>query len=176
MRPLKIGDKVSFLSSTGTGFVIEMNNDGVLVEDENGFQNKYIAEDLVLQQMFVTDFIVLKDSEPLTKNNPQKTISKKAKNLPIIDLHIENLTDSHRDWSNHEIVTLQLKKFHSFLNETEKNRLPKVIVVHGVGSGKLKSEIQLIVRGILGATMYDCDYNVFGKGASIIERKFNWRD
>ncbi|MBU2020054.1 MAG: hypothetical protein KJ941_10465 [Bacteroidetes bacterium] len=175
MKPLKIGDRVSFLSSSGGGRVLDINKNQVLVEDENGFENFHDIHDLVLRLEINIEQVELKDVTVKTVKKPQKTISKKEKDLPILDLHIENLTDSHRDWSNHEIVTFQLRKLDVFLNETERNRLPKVIVVHGVGSGKLKSEIQLKVRGIPGATMHDCHFMAFGKGASVIERKFNWK-
>ena len=51
-------------------------------------------------------------------------------------------------------------------------RIPQFIVVHGKGTGKLKSEIQNLVRDIKGAEMFDADYM---QRASIIEQKYNIR-
>jgi dsDNA-specific endonuclease/ATPase MutS2 len=175
---LKVGDKVSFLSETGHGTILEIQNNQAKVEDESGFLYWYTIDDLVAfmsvtdQNLFETKFEKFEDiPKPRSKENNIQEQTEEWK----IDLHMENLVDYHGLMTNHEIVLTQLSHFNKFLKEAEKARINKMIVIHGVGSGKLKAEIKSIVQGIKGAEMYDADYQKNGAGASIIERKYNVR-
>ena len=176
MKQLKVGDKVGFLHSTGFGIILNISNNLADVKDEIGFVNKYKLSDLVSRIDIPVEEIPIKDNGQYSDKKNALFSSKNIKQFPTLDLHMENLVDSHRDWTNHEIVTFQLKKLSEFLNATAKNKIQKVIIVHGVGTGKLKTEIESIVHGIPGASMFDCDYQTFGKGASFIERKYNWKN
>ncbi|MCY7422175.1 MAG: hypothetical protein LH478_10595 [Chitinophagaceae bacterium] len=64
----------------------------------------------------------------------------------VVDLHIEKLTDSWKGLSNFEILTIQLKEFEKWLDLTIAHRLPNLVVIHGVGSGKLKDEVHDILK------------------------------
>ncbi len=64
----------------------------------------------------------------------------------VVDLHIEKLTDSWKGLSNFEILTIQLKEFERWLDLTIAHRLPNLIVIHGVGTGKLKDEVHDILK------------------------------
>jgi Smr domain len=59
----------------------------------------------------------------------------------VIDLHIEKLTDDWQGLSNHEILTLQLKSFEKYYDLAVAHMLPSLIVVHGLGTGRLREEI-----------------------------------
>ncbi|MEO6916148.1 MAG: Smr/MutS family protein [Chitinophagaceae bacterium] len=63
-----------------------------------------------------------------------------------IDLHMEKLTDRWQNMSSFEILTLQLKEFEKFFDLSVAHRQPSLIVVHGLGSGKLRDEIHEILR------------------------------
>jgi len=64
----------------------------------------------------------------------------------VIDLHIEKLTDSWQHLSNFEILTLQLKDFEKYYDLAIAHHQPDLIVIHGVGAGKLRDEIHAILR------------------------------
>lgn len=64
----------------------------------------------------------------------------------VVDLHIEKLTDNPTSLSNFEKLALQLKTFEKFYDLAVANRQPTFIVVHGIGSGKLRDEIHEILR------------------------------
>jgi hypothetical protein len=75
---------------------------------------------------------------------PQKTSVAKQRIKDLtkeIDLHIEELVDSHSGLTNHEILSIQLERFEKELQYCISNGIKKLIVIHGVGNGKLKSEI-----------------------------------
>jgi len=64
----------------------------------------------------------------------------------VIDLHIEKLTDDWKHLSNYEILTMQLKAFEKYYHLAITHHQPSLIVIHGVGEGKLRDEIHDILR------------------------------
>ena len=64
----------------------------------------------------------------------------------VVDLHIEKITSDWKHLSNFEIVTLQLKSFEKFYDLAVVHHLPSMIIIHGVGEGKLRDEIHDILR------------------------------
>lgn len=63
-----------------------------------------------------------------------------------IDLHIEKLSSDYRSMSNSDMMKLQLDTFEQALNRAIAHHSQKLYVIHGLGSGKLKSEIHHILR------------------------------
>ena len=64
----------------------------------------------------------------------------------VVDLHIEKLTDSWKHLSNFEIMTIQLNEFEKYYELSVAHKQPTLIVIHGVGEGKLRDEIHEILR------------------------------
>jgi hypothetical protein len=64
----------------------------------------------------------------------------------VVDLHIEKLTDSWKHLSNFEILTLQLNNFEKYYELAVAHRQATLIVIHGVGEGKLRDEIHDILK------------------------------
>ncbi len=64
----------------------------------------------------------------------------------VVDLHIEKITDDWKHLSNYEIVSLQLKTFEKYYELALAHLQPSLIVIHGVGEGRLKDEIHAILR------------------------------
>jgi hypothetical protein len=63
-----------------------------------------------------------------------------------IDLHMEKLTDDWKTLSSFEILTTQLKEFEKYYDLAVAHRQPSLIVIHGLGSGRLRDEIHEILR------------------------------
>ena len=63
-----------------------------------------------------------------------------------VDLHIERLTDTWKSLSNFEILTMQLREFEKFYELAVAHRQSSLIIIHGVGVGKLRDEIHEILR------------------------------
>lgn len=64
----------------------------------------------------------------------------------VIDLYAEKLTDDWRHLSNYEILSLQLKTFGNYYELALAHLQPSLIVVHGLGKGRLRDEIHDILR------------------------------
>ena len=66
-------------------------------------------------------------------------------NLPparsVVDLHIEKLTDNWQRLSNFEILTSQLQNFEKYYELAIAHHQPTLIIIHGIGEGKLRDEV-----------------------------------
>ncbi|MBA2498170.1 MAG: hypothetical protein H0V30_00420 [Chitinophagaceae bacterium] len=64
----------------------------------------------------------------------------------MVDLHIEKLSDDWKHQTNFEILSIQLKTFEKYYELAIQHYQPNLVVVHGIGSGKLRDEIHEILR------------------------------
>lgn len=87
----------------------------------------------------------------------------------VVDLHIEKLTDDWKHLSNFEILTLQLKEFEKWYELAAAHHQPGMIVIHGIGSGRLKDEIHDILKTKKEVKTFINQYDPrFGYGATEI--------
>jgi hypothetical protein len=87
----------------------------------------------------------------------------------VIDLHIEKLTDEWRGLGNFEILTIQLTTFEKYYELAVAHRQPNLIVIHGVGKGKLRDEIHEILKTKKEVRTFANQYHPdFGFGATEI--------
>lgn len=63
-----------------------------------------------------------------------------------LDLHIEKLSPNHDTLSNFEKLTLQLQTLEKYLDLAVAHHQASMIVIHGLGTGKLRDEIHEILR------------------------------
>ena len=64
----------------------------------------------------------------------------------VVDLHIEKITDDWKHLSNYEILRYQLRTFEKYYELALAHLQPSLIVIHGVGEGKLRDEIHESLR------------------------------
>jgi hypothetical protein len=87
----------------------------------------------------------------------------------VVDLHVEKITDDWKGLSNHEIVTLQLKTFEKFYDLAIAHMQPSLIVIHGLGTGKLKDEIHELLKHRREVKTFVNQYHpLYGYGATEI--------
>lgn len=63
-----------------------------------------------------------------------------------LDLHIEKLSKDHKALSSFEKLTLQLDTLEKYLDLAVAHHQPSMIIIHGLGTGKLRDEIHEILR------------------------------
>ncbi|HXB93767.1 MAG TPA: Smr/MutS family protein [Puia sp.] len=86
-----------------------------------------------------------------------------------LDLHIEKLTDKPGALDNFEMLTLQLQTFEKYFDLAVAHHLPSMIVIHGVGSGKLRDEIHELLRAKRNVKSFINRYDPrYGYGATEI--------
>ena len=181
----KVGDHVSYLDEEGRGKIISIINERyALVETEDGFDVKYLISNLVLlpdEKSFRLDGIehVLSVQEKVQSEGKMKIhedFDRKSRSLVSyvkeeveIDLHIEELIDSHRGMSNAEILSVQMANFKRELNVAIRRKAKRMIVIHGVGEGRLKSEIiRELSEHYPNFEFHDASYRKYGYGATEI--------
>lgn len=87
----------------------------------------------------------------------------------VIDLHIEKLTDDWKKLSNFEMLSLQLSTFEKYYNLAIAHYQPNLIVIHGIGTGKLREEIHEILKSKKEVKSFVNQYHHnFGFGATEI--------
>ena len=186
MIKFQIGERVRFLNSDGFGIITKLiGNDKVELENEHGFDEVYLIKELVKeanQNDYQTDNLSF-NNQVNSKINADKSANESLelknkfrhldqygqKDRDIIDLHIENLIDSHRGMSNFEILNIQMTHFRRFMNTSVAKQHKKVVVVHGVGEGVLRHEIRKELDIYYSKfEYYDAPYEEFGFGATEI--------
>ncbi len=83
-----------------------------------------------------------------------------------IDLHIQHLVDEYKNLSNAEMLQTQLKKFRKEMDYAIKNHYHKIIFIHGVGNGVLRTEILRELRAYPGVRYTDAPFEKYGYGAT----------
>jgi dsDNA-specific endonuclease/ATPase MutS2 len=87
----------------------------------------------------------------------------------VVDLHMEKLSDNWKNMSNLDILSMQLKEFEKWYELAVAHRQPNFIVIHGVGSGKLRDEIHDILKTRKEVKTFINQYDPrFGYGATEI--------
>lgn len=182
---IKVGDKVTFLNDIGGGVVEEILNERyALVENEDGFLEKYLIDELIpakSEKDYKLDGIehvisVQEKIESEKRFERLEDFEKKTKGLVSmvndemeVDLHIEELIDSHHGMSNGEILSVQMANFKRQLNIAIRRKAKKLIIIHGVGEGRLKSEIRTdLLSNHPDFEFHDASYRKYGYGATEI--------
>lgn len=94
---------------------------------------------------------------------------KRPKPIPEIDLHMEQLVRTIEGLSNFDMMTIQLEAFEQALDTAIAARQSSMIVIHGVGKGKLKDEIHQILRASYQVDYFQNEWSPrYGYGATQI--------
>jgi len=183
MAKFKAGDSVTVLDDSFNGKVKGYKKDKVLIETSEGFELQFDETELVkieneaeIKSFFSKQSLgsVLRDKEEPKKRSFVKEKKTKGDSFVLeIDLHIEKLVPNKRGMSNYDILTIQADTAKRQLEFAIKNRMPKVVFIHGVGEGVLKAELDFLLGRYEGITFGDADYQKYGLGATEVYIKQN---
>jgi hypothetical protein len=168
-----IGKKVAVLDDILKGVIVSLNGQVVGIKDDDGMVYEYNQNELV---------VIEEDQHQLSKysdiNNPLfndklqdqkvKVSSFKKENNEVIlevDLHINQLIKSTTGMDNFEMLSLQLETAKRKIEYAISKRISKIIFIHGVGEGVLKSELHYLF-GRYPVRFYDASYKKYGLGAT----------
>ncbi len=172
---LKEGDRVSAIDELMEGLVIAVVKDRVHVKTRDGFTLEFNKNELIkMDEDFSFDFntstpteSILKDKEPLKRKNTPIP-SKKERNAPAmeVDLHINQLIKSTKGMDNYDMLNLQMDTAKRQLEFAIKNRVQRLVFIHGVGEGVLRTELEFLLNRYDNLKFYDADYQKYGRGAT----------
>ena len=105
--------------------------------------------------------------EKISQSPAKKSLFKKEKKEVIleVDLHINKLVKSTRNMDNYDILNIQLDTAKSKVEFAISKRISKIVFIHGVGEGVLKSELQRLLNKY-PIKYYDASYKKYGLGAT----------
>ncbi|GIZ10459.1 Smr/MutS family protein [Flavobacterium sp. UMI-01] len=170
------GDKVSVLDDAIDGVVLSVIENQVEIETTDGF----------VMTFFINELVKLSDSNSieeavkrvnLSEVKKEKTVAKprnfvkerKSRNeqpVPEFDLHIEKLVKNKHGMSNYDILTLQSETAKRHIEFAIKNRIPKIVFIHGVGEGVLKAELDFLLGRYDAIDFQEANYQKYGQGAT----------
>lgn len=183
----KKGDRVKFLNSVDEGIVISVHGNQIEVEDEHGFIVEVSDKELVGTKIGFDelhhsyDFGIEQkrnlDNGKSRKNSDVNFSLKKGRSIKKtileIDLHINELVDRTGHLTNFQIVTIQMNHFRNKLAFAFENKFQKVVFIHGVGEGVLRSEIRAELKKIPNCEYVDADFSRYGQGATEVNLWYN---
>ena len=170
---LEIGNKVAVLDDVLKGMVIAINGDEISIETSDGMIFKFSSSELVkvdIEQHELSKFSDINNAllkEKISQNPAKKSLFTKEKKEVIleVDLHINKLVKSIRNLDNYDILNLQLDTAKSKIEFAISKRILKIVFIHGVGEGILKSELQSLLNKY-PVKHYDASYKKYGLGAT----------
>ena len=91
-----------------------------------------------------------------------------------VDLHIHELLDFTKGMSNGEMLDHQIRHFERMMKIAERKKMAKVIFIHGIGEGVLRSEIRRLIDQFYPNCSYaDGNYREYGIGATQVKLRHN---
>ncbi|MBL7886053.1 MAG: Smr/MutS family protein [Flavobacterium sp.] len=185
MKTFKIGDEVSVLDDAIDGVVVGVKNNEVIIETSDKFLMTYFVNELIkvnnsneLNSFNKSEALAkIKNDETPTRKQVelQKKLEKVERGVPEFDLHIEKLVKNRNALSNFDILTIQLETAKRHIDFSIKNRIPKIVFIHGVGEGVLKSELDFMLKRYEQISFQDANYQKYGLGATEVFFKQNVR-
>lgn len=170
------GDRVEVLDDAISGRVLSVQNNQVTIETEDGFTMTFFVNELIkvndssnllndIKRINVIE--VAKQKEiPKPRSFVKEKKSKHEIAAPEFDLHIEKLVPNKRGMSNYDILTLQTETAKRHIEFAIRNRIPRIIFIHGVGEGILKSELDFLLGRYDNIDFRDANYQKYGLGAT----------
>ncbi|MEE9407726.1 MAG: Smr/MutS family protein [Polaribacter sp.] len=170
---LEIGNKVAVLDDVLKGKVVSMNGNDITVETEDSMIFIFSASELVkidIEQHELSKYSDINNpflKEKVVQNTSKKSFFKKEKHEVIleVDLHISKLIRSTKGMDNYDMLNLQLDTAKRKVAFAIQKKIPKIVFIHGVGEGVLKSELHYLLNNY-PVKYYDASYKKYGLGAT----------
>lgn len=176
------GDKVTVLDDAMDGIVVAANGDQITVLTTDGFEIKFapkellkISGDEMKMGLGTTPVSLILQEKEIPKPRSFVKEKKSKKEIPVLefDLHIEKLVKNFRGMNNYDILTLQTETAQRHIEFAIRNRIPKIVFIHGVGEGVLKAELDFLLGRYDQVSFKDGNYQKYGSGATEVYFKQN---
>ncbi len=87
----------------------------------------------------------------------------------VVDLHIEELIKDYSSMSNAQIISYQINFFMQEMDKALIDKLHKIVFIHGVGAGVLRSSIREELKRFPNIRYSDAPIEKYGNGATEVE-------
>ena len=182
-RKMNIGDVVQVLDDNLEGKVVGFKEDNrVIVETTDGFELTYYKKELILiakdapKIEFGANISKVLAEKEIPKK-PGSVLSKLSKKDPMVfevDLHLEKIiTGRNQNLTNFDKLNIQLEEAKRAMDFAISKRYNRVVLIHGVGDGVLKSELEYLLKRYENIVIQEASYGKYGLGAMEIYIKQN---
>lgn len=173
MKMLKINDAVEVLDDVISGKIVAIEADLYTIETSDGLLLTFPSRELVKipdGKTFSVNREALRNAarQELQQSKKKRNTSTKRERIPTmeIDLHIEKLIPQRSSLEKHEMLSLQLETAKRQLDFALSKHIRKIVFIHGVGEGVLKTELEFLFQRYGNLEFYDADYSKYGMGAT----------
>jgi len=149
------------------GFDYEVGNNEVLIIGENNV-HRYLVDDAVIIKKVMPELNssthekkykgLLSSYLQSAKYNYEGTLE--------IDLHLEELVEFPQKLDDWQKLHTQMQHAKNCLNAALDNNIRKIIFIHGVGTGVLKTELCNYLANFPNLIIKDADFREYGMGAT----------
>ncbi len=151
-----------------------------LINDNSYTENDFFDEKALIFHILKGEMeqrfenLTTKEIEAAMKEKSVTSTKKKIKrkdepNILEVDLHIHELLDDTRGLSNTEMLGVQMDKFHQVMKDNINRKKRKIVFIHGVGNGTLKTELRKALDRKYKSHYYqDASFREYGYGATMV--------
>jgi hypothetical protein len=173
MKSIAVGDRVEVLDEALKGVVRELHEKTVVVELDEGFELEYSPAQLIRlgDELQVSNYQAAqsknsKDVSQAKRKRSAKRVNRKEIPALEVDLHAHHLSPEADRLEAFEILNLQLDTAKRQLGFALSKKIQRVVFIHGVGQGVLKTELEYLLKKYSGIEVYAADFQKYGWGAT----------
>lgn len=167
----------NMLKLRGVKFMKDSSYQAHLLTDKKCYVAEIALIDNVAAQAEEKPFVSNTDLRRMMELKERVSTAKKVsiphlKNQVIekeVDLHIEELLENWSGMSNAELLDVQLRRVQKEMDEAIAAHMRKVVFIHGVGNGRLKTEVRRLLSGYTNVRINDGSFSRYGFGATEAE-------
>ena len=171
---MKVGDAVEALDDDISGHIIGIQGSTIRIVTSEDFEMEFHRSELVIKavQSYSSssaehEFTEKIKSDLNTRPKKKITARKRKEQPPMeVDLHIGKLVNSTKGMSNFDLLNIQLETAKRQLEFAIRKRIQRVVFIHGVGEGVLRTELETLLKRYENLKYYDADYRKYGVGAT----------
>ena len=172
-KGFEIGNKVAVLDDVLKGEVTAIAKNLISIRTTDGMIFNFNENELVkieTEQHELSKFSDINNDllkEKMAQPIPKSSLFKKQNKEVVmeVDLHINKLIKSVKGLDNYDMLNLQLDTAKRKVEFAIQKRISKIVFIHGVGEGILKSELQALLNQY-PIRHYDASFKKYGLGAT----------
>jgi hypothetical protein len=172
---MKKGDRAEVIDDAISGVITGITGDRVTLLTDDEFEMQFSRNELVVisqaleaNKSFSKDFSKNLAEKLERRPKRQKRVKPKERNLPPmeVDLHIHQLVSNEKHLSSFDKLNIQLDTAKRQLDFAINKRIQRIVFIHGIGEGVLRSELEYLFRRYDNLKYYDADLQKYGRGAT----------
>lgn len=148
------------------GETVLVNLQGLEISFKRNELVKVEHDHLVRPEMNRTELRAKDKMKEIDARNKLRKMRSTTQAIYELDLHMHELLDRFDHMSNAQILEYQLSCCRRFIYEAREKRYKKVVLIHGVGEGVLRSEIRSWLDSLSYVSYHDAPYRTYGYGAT----------